>query len=127
MPKSAALITIHGMGETPDDYAKSFFAEVTERLGAKSAFLYHDAVYYQKLLQDNEREVWRRVGSRLKWDELRKFVLFGFGDAAGLESGKEQKDSVYTLAQVEIARTLFAARKEIDPAAQVVVIAQSLT
>lgn len=125
MKKKASLITVHGMGRTANDYADDFFHEVGKRLGHLGDSVHRQAVYYQGLLQPNEDRVWRQVGGRLRWDALRQFVLFGFADAAGLESGKEQPGSVYTLAQVEIARALYAAMKATQNG-PVVVIAQSL-
>lgn len=106
----AALITVHGMGETPTDYAEPLFRAMRERLGTGGR-LDCRAVYYQDLLQGNEREVWERSdgNARLHYADLRKFVLFGFGDAAGLENRKEDPGSVYELAQGQIARQLLAA------------------
>ncbi len=111
MPE-VALITVHGMGETPPDYA----ADLSQRLRAKigprfSRQVDFRAVYYQDILQQNEQEVWRRIdgNSKVHYDQLRKFLLFGFGDAAGLENRKEDNGSVYELAQIEIAKTLLDA------------------
>jgi hypothetical protein len=111
MPQ-VALITVHGMGETPRDYAAGVFGEMRSRLGPalreRAAFY---SVYYQDILQKNEQLVWDRVdsGSKVHYDALRKFMLFGFADAAGLENRKEDPGSVYELAQGQIARALLAA------------------
>ncbi|OON64001.1 hypothetical protein B0920_11850 [Massilia sp. KIM] len=122
-----ALITVHGMGETLPNYADGLMAAVRARLGtvADQASMY--SVYYQKILQDNQYMVWDRVksGSEVRYDDLRKFVLFGFGDAAGLENRKEIPGSVYELAQGEIARTLMSAHA-VRPSMPVVFLAQSL-
>jgi hypothetical protein len=45
-------------------------------------------------------------GTPVRYDHLRRFLLFGFADAAGLEHRKEDPGPVYELAQIEIARTL---------------------
>lgn len=126
MGKKAAFITIHGMGDTAEDYSKEIIAELTERLGEKSKDLHMGSVYYQKILQDNENFVWNKVSRRLKWDALRKFLLFGFADAAGLENGKESTDSVYSEAQTIIAKELLAAYKALDGNGTMVILAQSL-
>ena len=125
MGMKAAFITIHGMGETPPTYSDEIIRELTRRLGPKFANLQPGRVYYQGILQPNEQRVWNSVARRVKWDELRKFLLFGFGDAAGLESGKEEADSVYTLAQIEIARELYRAAIALDVGAPIVMLAQS--
>lgn len=106
------LITVHGMGETPPDYASDLGRRLRANIGAHfDARVDLRAVFYQGILKKNEQEVWRRVqhGSTVRYGELRKFLLFGFGDAAGLENRKEDKGSVYELAQIEIAKTLLDA------------------
>jgi hypothetical protein len=110
MPE-VALITVHGMGQTPRDYAAPLFDKVRDRLGDLRGGLDCGAVYYQDLLQDNESKIWedtRREG-KVHYEDLRKFLLFGFGDAAGLENRKEDDGSVYEKAQGRIARQLLAA------------------
>jgi hypothetical protein len=110
MPE-VALIAVHGMGETPEGYALPLFERVRARLGALQRDVDCRAVNYQRLLQGNQKEVWERTHgkSSLHYGDLRKFLLFGFGDAAGLENRKEDPASVYELAQAEIALQLLAA------------------
>lgn len=127
MPK-VALITVHGMGVTPPEYADPLKARLKRALGAHFADLTIRPVYYQKLLQDNEAALWNRVESqsRVHYDDLRKFLLFGFGDAAGLEANKDDADSVYELAQQEIARALLDVYKQGGSDCHVVFLSQSL-
>ncbi len=114
------------MGETKPNYSDEIVRELAHRLALKFNNLHVGKVYYQGILQPNEQRVWNSVARRVKWDELRKFLLFGFGDAAGLESGKEEADSVYTLAQIEIARALYRAAIALDAGAPIVLLAHSL-
>lgn len=114
------------MGSTEPDYDKELIKELEDRLGDKFSSLHIGKVYYQKILQDNENRVWNLVAKRLKWDALRKFLLFGFADAAGLENGKEKSDSVYLQAQTLIARELWLARQAMSGNGPVVILAQSL-
>ena len=63
----------------------------------------------------------------IRWKTLRKFILFGFADAAGLEDSKEQKKSVYELAQLEIVKTLGKAFSDLgEKSKKVILIAHSL-
>lgn len=126
MSKKAALLTVHGMGRTEEDYNAQFVSDLRHRLGQLFDRLHIGKVYYQDVLQANEDRVWKSVADRVKWDDLRKFVLFGFGDAAGLESGKEPIDSDYAKAQVKIARELLLAREAMSASGPVVILAQSL-
>jgi hypothetical protein len=124
---AVALITVHGMGETPPTYAATLMERLRGRLGAVAGRVVMRSVYYQKILQDNQNAVWQRTRERstVRYPDLRKFVLFGFGDAAGLENRKEIPGSVYELAQGEIARTLLSAHAA-NPGMPVVFVAQSL-
>jgi hypothetical protein len=122
-----ALLTVHGMGETPRDYAEKLFHAVAGRLGALAAQVDFRSVYYQDILKPNQEAVWARVSetTSLRYADLRRFLLFGFGDAAGLENRKEIDGSVYELAQEAIARQLLGVARH-DPTTSVVFLAQSL-
>lgn len=134
--KKVALIVVHGMGETPRNFDNALRAELKGRLGSRFDELHIGKVYYQSILQVNESRVWKRVEKRLAgkwgllrrlwWNDLRKFVLYGFGDAAGLENGKEGPGSVYTQAQIIFAREMLAACRAVGKDGPVVVLAQSL-
>ncbi len=123
-----ALLTIHGMGEQPLDYADDLKRSLQHRMGASFTGVDVHSVYYQHLLKPNEQDVWRRVNERatVRYDRLRKFILFGFADAAGLENRKEFDDSVYEQAQTEIARALLAIHASHGPGMPVVLLAHSL-
>lgn len=125
---NVAFVTVHGMGETPPSYADNLFATLRRRIAASDADIAFGSVYYQKILQDNEAEVWRRIDSSAKvhYDGLRKFLLFGFGDAAGLENRKEYDNSAYELAQLEIARTILGVRERFRSPPPLVLLTHSL-
>ena len=126
MPKKAAFITVHGMGRTELNYNAEIEQELEGRLGLLSYNLHFGKVYYQDILQQNEDRVWNSVARRVKWDELRKFLLFGFGDAAGLESNKEGNQSDYWKAQIVFAKELLKAREAMGGDGPVLILAQSL-
>jgi hypothetical protein len=126
MPQ-AALLTVHGMGETPREYAVKLFQSVGARLGPLASMVDFRSIYYQDILKPNQETVWAKVNdsTRLHYADLRRFLLFGFGDAAGLENRKEIEGSVYELAQGAIARQLLGVARQ-DPSTRVVFLAQSL-
>ncbi len=111
-----ALLTVHGMGETPRDYAEKLFEAVAARLGPLAGQVDFRSIYYQDILKPNQETVWARVSetTHLRYADLRRFLLFGFGDAAGLENRKEIDGSVYELAQEAIARQLLGVARH-DP------------
>ncbi|SFF78124.1 hypothetical protein SAMN05518865_104315 [Duganella sp. CF458] len=127
MPK-VALLTIHGMGEQPLDYADDMRRALSHRMGAAFANVDVHSVYYQHLLKPNELDVWNRTRERatVRYEQLRKFILFGFADAAGLENRKEYDNSVYEQAQMEIARALLAIHATRGPDTPIVLLAHSL-
>jgi hypothetical protein len=126
MPQTA-LLTVHGMGETPRDYAEKLFEAVAARLGTLRAQVDFRSIYYQDILKPNQETVWAKVSetTHLRYADLRRFLLFGFGDAAGLENRKEIDRSVYELAQAAIAQALLGVARQ-DLSTSVVFLAQSL-
>ncbi|MDR6984804.1 hypothetical protein J2X32_003459 [Rheinheimera pacifica] len=122
--KSVALVTIHGMGETQPDYADKLFARLQQSVS--TAPLYYGTVYYQDLLQYNEQRVWQATGTRLRWSKLRRFMLFGFADAAALEHRKEHPHSLYHYSQLKIARALYLAKQQLTADGKLVLLAHSL-
>lgn len=121
-----SLLTIHGMGDTKENYYKELKKELKKRMKDSFSKVYFESVFYQGILQKNEERVWDRVAKKIKWDYLRKFLLFGFADAAGLENGKESKESVYSQSQLIIAKKLLSAYRNTDGERSVLIIAQSL-
>ena len=123
-----ALLTIHGMGEQPLDYADDMRRALSHRMGAAFSDVDVHSVYYQHLLKPNELDVWNRTRERstVRYEQLRKFILFGFADAAGLENRKEYDNSVYEQAQMEIARALLAILANRGPDTPIVLLAHSL-
>jgi len=127
MPKTIALLTLHGMGETTDKYYVGLVEKVSNSLGAAVGEVEFQHVYYKKLLLPNETEIWRRMDKNdLRYDNLRRFVLFAIADASGLETRKDEKESVYEESQIEIAQRLWAARKALGGNGPLAVVAQSL-
>lgn len=126
MKNKAALVTFHGMGDTPETYADALFGIVKKRLHPHASSLHLGRIYYQKILQDNETHIWDRVAHQVRWSDLRKFLLFGFADAAGLESRKDCQHSVYEQTQRLIAQELLKACRHCEDDAPLVLLAQSL-
>ena len=114
------------MGETEYDYATRLFTELEKRLPSASNKVHFSSVYYQDLLQYNEQRVWQKLGSRLRWNKLRRFMLFGFADAAALEHRKEQPHSLYHYSQLKIARALYLAKQQLTETGNLVLLAHSL-
>ena len=128
MPKTIALITIHGMGNTARDYYTEFYDAIKKSLG-KSAWdkLIFKPPYYQDVLQEQQEAIFNRMRDQIDWMKLRKFLLFGFSDAASLEYKKAATGSPYFLTQQMILQSMDEIFAEAgNTEIPVVVLAQSL-
>jgi len=89
--------------------------------------LYFVEVDYQKHLQENQDELWRRVRHGLRWTLFRRFLLLYFGDAAAVLYNSRELDSVYLKVQRSIYEAATEALGQLErPDCPVVIIAQSL-
>ena len=108
MEKSLAVVAIHGMGDTPVGFAEDLESRLKRRLGHELfSQLHFDTVYYQDILQKNQNATFAAMQEReIDYIKLRKFLLFGFSDAASLERNATADGSPYEQAQQKILNTL---------------------
>lgn len=106
-PKSVALLTIHGMGETPKNYHKLFLERVKNYVG-KDAWknVAFESIFYQDILQENQAKIYQSMKPHIRWQDLRRFLLYNFSDAASLDYHKENVNSAYRQAQFRISSAL---------------------
>lgn len=124
-----ALLPIHGMGRVECRFAEDLEKALGSRIGKRwDEEVLFRPVHYQKILQDEQERVWEDMKKRdLDWTRLRKFVLFGFSDATGIERNAHCEDSPYAKVQQIIQNELRAIYDKVQKADfPVVVIAQSL-
>lgn len=132
MPKTLGLITIHGMGDTEDEFAYDLEKILRQNLGEYLwKHIHHESIYYQPILQKNQQHVWKNMkfqpSRKLRWNELRKFMLFGFADASSLEHKKTDENSVYKQTQKVIVESLRKVHQSLENQDfPLIVIAQSL-
>lgn len=128
MAKKIAVIAVHGMGDTDRNYAGPLRKNLKSMLtAAQWAKIHFDSIYYQDILQDNQRKLFERSKSQLDGMFLRKFLLYGISDAAGLEYARTIDGSVYEISQRRIFDVMGKAFKALGKQpAPVVMVAQSL-
>jgi len=128
MGKEVVLLAVHGMGDTPKNFANDFREELTDRLGSSDWDKVHfDTIYYQSVLQPHQKRVFKDMRkTELDWIRLRKFLLYGFSDAAGLERNAANPNSPYEQAQIIIRHALDKAFSFIGAPKPVVLVAHSL-
>lgn len=132
MPKKLGIIAVHGMGDTPSNFSEDLEDILRQEIGSINwRDIHFGTVYYQDILQENQRRVWKDMqlqsSTRLRGSLLRRFMLYGFSDASSLEHKADEKNSVYKQTQKKIAKSLDDALTHlVDPKTPVIVIAQSL-
>lgn len=128
MSKDVIVLAMHGMGDTPEDFADELEEKLADRLGQADWDRVHfDSIYYQGVLQANQERVLRAMRSEpLDGIKLRRFLLYGFSDAAGLERQAASPGSPYEEVQKIIRGVLKNAYQFVGGSKPVVLIAQSL-
>lgn len=124
------VLAVHGMGRTDTNFHHGLRKRLKRAL-KKTTWdqMVFDSIYYQNVLQDNQDAIWFAMDDAhwLTWKKTRKFVLFGFSDAAGLERHAETANSPYEKVQAKIKEKLICIYKQIGQhPVPIVVIAQSL-
>ena len=129
MAKKIAFLTLHGMGTTKRDYYEELRDDLIPLVGKDTwkNDIHFGHVYYQNILQDPQIEYFKRVKDKVDSRKLRKFLLYGFSDAGGLEYSRTIPGSAYEKIQKRIFDALGRAFNAVEsPQAPVVFIAQSL-
>ena len=130
MTTPVIIMPVHGMGDTRLGYDQQLKRALRARLGntAWQAVIWQ-AVYYQDVMQRNQRRLFERMrdSGQVDWLRLRRFLLFGFSDAAGMEMKPQQPGSLYEQIQARIVATLDRAWVLAgERAAPVLIVAHSL-
>ncbi len=128
MSKELVLLAIHGMGDTQENFADDFQEKLADRLGdSKWDNILFDTIFYQSVLQPHQDRVMKAMRrTEIDWIRLRKFLLFGFSDAAGLERRAASQGSPYEKVQQIIRTALKKAFNFIGESKPVVLVAHSL-
>ena len=110
MNKEISVVTIHGMGNTERDYYKPLERKLKKYVGTRTwnTKVHLESVFYQDLLQGNQEDYWDKSDDKynLKWDFLRKFMLFGFSDAGSIEHSLHDDLALYKAVHAKIADAL---------------------
>ncbi|NJR41156.1 MAG: hypothetical protein HC781_22845 [Leptolyngbyaceae cyanobacterium CSU_1_4] len=122
-----AVVTVHGMGNTPENYADELKNKLQAALAPEWNQILFQSVYYQNLLQSNQSRVFEAMERHISGKELREFLLYGFSDAASLESSRGEVNGAYVQAQLQVIDALRQVYAKLGgQPAKVVIIAQSL-
>ena len=130
MEKALAVVAVHGMGDTDKNFDKKLKSRMRGRLGEEHwSRVSWNTVYYQPVLQKNQKRVMDATlrMADVDWIKLRRFFLYGFSDAAGMESRPYARNSVYQKIQEAVLKGLDRAWADLDdPRCPLVIVAHSL-
>ncbi|CAA0085264.1 Uncharacterised protein [BD1-7 clade bacterium] len=130
--KEIALITLHGMGENPKNYAQPLAKNLQQTMGDAWRKVSFQQVQYADLLQKPQNKLWQDMisapGNNMDFQKLRRFFLHSFGDAGSLEYSARHNQDKYLATQQTIQTALLNALNDLgnDPSKPVVIIAHSL-
>jgi hypothetical protein len=124
----AVVLAIHGMGDTPVNYAENLEQRLARKIGKKWTSVYFDSIYYADIFQKHQKDIFTRIKAKddIDWLGLRQFLLYGFSDAAGFERRANQPDSPYEQVQNSILDALDHAYDAAGPDVKIVFAAHSL-
>jgi len=119
------------MGDTNPNYYKRLESKLRRYVGQSiwDDQVHFESIYYQDLLQGNQEDYWDDIDDKysLRWDFLRKFMLFSFADAASIEHSLRNDMLLYLSVHQRISdafdRSLSALGSQLKP---VIVVAHSL-
>ena len=128
MTNNIAVLTIHGMGNTEKSYSDGLRKKLRQALAGKWDHVHFGEIYYQDIFQKNQNMLFDRFKKNddIDWLRVRKFLLFGFSDAAGFERKANEPNSAYEKVQNRILDRIDAAYDEIGPNGKVIIVAHSL-
>jgi hypothetical protein len=128
MPKKIALLTLHGMGDTERDYHSELEKKLSKKIGAEAWSKVHfSSIFYSDVFQGAQNKYFKRVKSKVDSKKLRKFLLYGFADAGGLEYSRSIPDSAYKAVQRRVFDAMGTAYAALgNRSGPVILIAQSL-
>jgi pimeloyl-ACP methyl ester carboxylesterase len=128
--KDLAVIVVHGMGDTERDYDAELKKNLRDEVGEDrwQRLTWHK-VYYQHLLQENQKRYMDNSVRRadIDWLPLRRFVLYGFSDAATMQNRPHLPGSIYHQVQIIIRQNIENALAALgDPRKPVLLVSHSL-
>ncbi len=130
--KDIGLVTLHGMGEVNLEYYADLERGLRRLLGGDWARVSFQNVQYAHILQKPQSKLWKDMRADEENDidflKLRKFFLFGFGDAGSIQysAHNDQKKYIRVQRQIQTALRKVLADFEGDGSRPVVIIAHSL-
>jgi len=89
MAGKLGVMIIHGMGDTPKNFADTLMATLSKRLGKQADQVQFVPCHWSPLLQKYQNKIWDNLlkGTRMDYKSLRKFIVGALGDPGSYLSG----------------------------------------
>lgn len=100
MSKHLAVAIIHGMGSQKPGFSHPLRDELAQRVGAKAEQIAWEEIYWQDVLERRELAYLTRAQrppNKLRWLDLRQFVLTALGDAVAYQRVASTHNRTYDL------------------------------
>ncbi len=118
------------MGKVKPQYFEELEENLSKKLGADWSRVSFQNIQYAPILQTPQDELWLHMTTNpnndLDFRKLRKFLLFGFGDAGTIGYSAHRNKAKYIEVQQEIEAKLSSAYQALGGCKPVIIIAQSL-
>lgn len=126
-----AVVSIHGMGTQPKDFAAAMQLELQNRYNGPSELVF-DTIHWAPVLSGMEDRLWEKVRGEhdLDFTKLRRFVLNALGDSIAYQPLQKTADpkvkDIYRLIHEEVGKTLNRVASRAGGDAPLVMLAHSL-
>lgn len=126
-----AVVSIHGMGSQPKDFADLMHLELKKRYNGPSELTF-ETIFWADILSGAEDKLWDRVKGPhdLDFTKLRRFVVNALGDSIAYQPLRNDADpkvkNVYRLIHERVGESLKAVAAKAGPKTPLVILAHSL-
>jgi hypothetical protein len=126
-----AVVSIHGMGSQPNDFAEGLHRELRDRYNGPSTLVF-DSIYWSPVLSGAEDKLWDRLRGPhdLDFTKLRRFVVNSLGDSIAYQPLRNDADAkvknIYKLVHEKVGEALERVAAKAGETAPLVILAHSL-
>ena len=129
MPRPVAVLFVHGIGVSTQDYAEPMIQRIRRRLPkAVRPHVVFGSAFWADIVRPHQRHFFQKAqhAADLRDSTYRRFALEGLGDAAAYQKTPKRIDAPYFKIQAKVRDALHALDVATDPARPLIVVGHSL-